>query len=190
MRAATPHKDPRCRGDTPKEHGTVVDSEIELFTKLGHREFHRVRPDPDPCTRRLIQFLADFHWVPVAAQYPVFSDKLRIATALDLLCRDENNKLILVELKCSKHSTPEPYQLAHGYMAAPLRKVPRSYKNNHLLQLLLSQQLLVKSTGIKPDAAYVVRVGADDVWVYALEEAKWCKRLASAAWRALDPTKR
>jgi hypothetical protein len=80
--------------------------------------------------------IVEKEWIPVCAQLPVGCKELRLATKIDLLCRDAQGKIIIIELKCGFDDYFEVHN--QGNMSYPLQHVPTSFRNKSILQLLLS----------------------------------------------------
>jgi hypothetical protein len=101
---------------------------------------------------------------------------MRFATAIDALCINEvEQKLVVIELKVSKHDEQKPYLRPVGqFRSAPFNQQQlnfvRSYKNYNLLQLLATYLCLKRSYKIQPDECLLIRVGADKIWTYKLPE--------------------
>lgn len=180
----------------PVAHGKLVDAQISLYARyqgdFAEYRRHVAVSRLDPCTKRLIQFLHDRRWRPVAAQLPIFSDHVHIATAIDLVCEDmaRPGRLIVIELKCSYHETPVEYERGRGKFVPPLKVVPRSYKNHHLLQLLMTRLILQRTYRVTPDECYLVRVCAGSIFVYPLRKQRWCGAMGGKIYQAFIPQAR
>jgi len=167
----------RCKSSDAMTHGKIVDEEIERITKVGLAEFVKKHckgkpTNMDRCTHMLLKFLRKKRWKPVAAQFPIFSNEFRIATAIDLLCRieDGSRRLVLVELKATLNQDDTVYTHADRRMAPPLESVHNSYANHHQLQLALMHRILEQDYGVVPDKALVLRVCATSISRYDLSD--------------------
>jgi hypothetical protein len=113
-------------------------------------------------------------WIPVAAQWPVGCDTLRLATKIDLVVSDLNGTLYIVELKCGFR---DYFELENqGNMRYPFQNVPVSAKNNSFLQLFVTEYLFThcahKFSGKPYGGAFLLRVCDGE---YSLDPLPaWC----------------
>jgi hypothetical protein len=169
-----------CGGLSPLKHGKLVDDQVRSFVSRKRRKAL------DPCTERFVRALRRKGWIPIKAQLPIFAERARVATAIDLLCVDlKTNGLILVELKVTNHKTPKAYeQRSQGSpIAATMPNVPNSYLNHDLLQLASMTTILSEEYGIHVSKAILMRVGHGTVWLYSLPQ--WCREHAQTIYGAL-----
>jgi len=170
-----------CGGLSPIQHGQLVDGQVRSFVS------RKRRAGLDPCTQRFVRALRRKGWIPIKAQLPIFSERARVATAIDLLCVDlATDKLILVELKVTNHETPVAYERrvqGKRPIAATMPKVPNSYLNHDLLQLASMTTILAEEYGIHVGKAILMRVGHGAVWLYSLPQ--WCREHAQTIYGAL-----
>lgn len=179
---------PNCTKIDNKKHGSIVDSEIQMFTLppinyVISNMFIYV-DGVDSCTIRLLLELHRRNWSIISPQHKIFDEELKIATAVDIICRDTNNNdLIIIELKTSKHTSDDYYTFSHPNYYYDMFRAPRSFpdtegkiplsmKNDDLLQTLLTYVIIKERYGIIPDKAILIRLGGDKIWIYELEE--WC----------------
>lgn len=164
-----------CRGATDAAHGTLVDGNVAAYVAGGDASALT-----DPCARTLIAHIVDtLGWLPVAAQVPVYSPTLRLATAVDLVCTDAvtRRRLYLVEIKATRTQSATPELLDACYKASASRvspalpDLPMSRYMQHQLQLWAMHRMLTADAGLRVDAAVVLRVGPGFVATYPLNPA-------------------
>lgn len=166
-------KDSRmCKaGTNAKEHGSIVDEEIGRYarTKLGDRhKFLEEHPDLDRCTVTLINYFEKEGITPLETQVIVGDIKRNCATMIDLVCRDLNGSTIVVELKATKHTSPEWYETPVGMLKAPLHNIPCSMLNVDMLQLLTTVMIVKHGNAqINVGKALLMRVSGNGLWVYS-----------------------
>lgn len=180
---------PNCTRIDNKKHGSIVDSEIQMFTLPPinyniENMFKYVEGGVDSCTVRILLELKRRNWSIISPQHKIFDEELKIATAVDIICRDnKTGELIVIELKTSKHTSDEYYRYYHrDYYYEMLRapksfpesggRIPYSMKNDDLLQVLLTYVIIKERYGIVPDIAILIRLGGDKIWCYEMDE--WC----------------
>ena len=83
------------------------------------------------------------------------SQRLGIATAIDLMCVDAAGRPCLVEQKCGFVGYNER---SNGRMLFELATFDNSPQHQHQLQLALTTWLFFKTFGVRIRSAYVVRV--------------------------------
>jgi hypothetical protein len=194
--ARTSNADSRCRFiNSPLKHGKLVDDQIsayikELCEKSSISTNTSTRPmkntarkaNWDPCTQRIIEYLHKMKWTPIAQQFPVFSSLLGFGTLIDFICTDENNQLIVVELKTSRHNTCKAYESTthNKKFGWPLENKLASPLEQHLLQPFVASELLKRYYKIYPSVSGVLRVGANKIWFYETSPS-WCDRKTATA---------
>lgn len=180
---------PNCTRIDNKKHGSIVDSEIQMFTLPPinyniENMFKYVEGGVDSCTVRILLELKRRNWSIISPQHKIFDEELKIATAVDIICRDnKTGDLIIIELKTSKHTSDEYYRYYHRdhyyeMLRAPKSfpetggRIPYSMKNDDLLQVLLTYVIIKERYCIVPDIAILIRLGGDKIWCYEMDE--WC----------------
>ena len=178
-----------CRGMNDRDHGTIVDNQITELVNSGvlrrthPKDYATLRVGDvhvDPCVVRLLLQFHKHGWIPVACQVAIFSEDLKISTAMDIVCEDKaGKKFILVELKTSTDSEPSPYEkpLMGRYLANPMQSVPASQKNRDMLQLLAMDCILDKAYKCKPDESHLIRIRSSDIDDYPLVNSPWTDKL-------------
>jgi hypothetical protein len=102
--------------------------------------------------------------VPVYSNLAVGCCDLRLATCLDLLCRDATGNLVVVLFK---YGYGNYYEVQNqGYMQAPFEAIPVSFVNRHLIELLVSIWLFNHNCPLlipeKINSGRVIRVYKND----------------------------
>ena len=170
-------KTPKCYGGKDaRAHGRRVDADIDRYlaapTSLARA---------DPCTVTLLAFLESrLGLVPVASQVPLYSRRLKVATAIDLLCVDASTRtrLHLIEVKATRMTggaTAMTAAACYRHQAAtspPLagRLAPSIYWQ-HQLQLWAMASTLRDEYGLVLAGAAVVRTSPTNIFYYPLEDA-------------------
>lgn len=175
--AAPPPPPPnRCRGGPLAcMHGLIVDADVAAYVADPASV-----ADADPCSVTLLAHLASRGLVPVACQVPIHSQRLRLATAIDVLCVDAQTRtqLHLVEVKASRTAgrAPAPADACYRYAAPDTttlldgRVVASSYWA-HQLQLWAMATTLEREYGLVLASATVLRTSPSHVFRYPLHPA-------------------
>ena len=126
----------RKQSKNGRMNGIVVDELVESWVRTGClSDTHR----SNAYLMAVIQYLADNSLTPIATQFPVCCARLRVGTCVDIVCRTHTNAVVLIELKCG---FDDYYDVANqGNMSHPFRDLPATYRNRHLVQLLLTTYL-------------------------------------------------
>lgn len=176
------------------EHGENVHSQIEKYFKMVYQEKKKESEfleldGLDPCTVKIIATLKLKKWVPVASEYPVYDEDLKLATKIDMIVYDsEASELLLIELKTGYEeeeyrelATDREYtgiQMIGGKrISVPLEEVKDCPENRHYMQALVSAIILQKRNSVKCDKVYVLRCLPKAQVVEVLEKPpKWTKK--------------
>jgi len=163
-------KQSRCRGRGEREHGTLVDEQLQRIVSGGGGE------QLDPCTVTLLAFLRARKWRPLCTQLVMRSRDWNFATAADLLCRDAAGGLVLVELKSTRRE-----HSSSCYTAAAAAGT--SAHTQHLVQLYCMWRVLTRECGVPVAHSAVVRVNRARAHCYPLVEPE---RLGAAGMSDAD----
>jgi hypothetical protein len=108
-------------------------------------------------TRHIFAALKKMGLSPILTQVPAhgMSKGLRVGTAIDVVCVNEANGVVLVEVKTGYSNT---WEKGTGPMKKPLNSMSNCPQHQHMLQLALTSALFTMTTGIKVADAFVVRV--------------------------------
>jgi hypothetical protein len=195
----------KCLETKPKNHGKRVDDQFCLFsTHLNADTLHVFKShfenkdnDPiDPCTVQLIShFQKTCGWVPMTTQHPIFSDLLKMATAVDVIAKSKDDQqTILVELKTSTSMTDTRYAdytefiaIDGDYNVSYLNKdtKPEEQRKFKLclansqyvldqIQLLLMKWILETEYGFYFDSYCIIRIHLFALKTYYIDK-KLCK---------------
>lgn len=159
-----------CRGkDEARKHGILVDRQIRQWVDISRRTRKtKAAQDKldkfDESTKNLITaFTQTWRWKPAYANGVVGIAEKKIATAFDLLCTNEKDELVLVEIKTgfdhywalTNGQTLEPKELSH---------IPSSAKTHAMIQAAMTARYYRKThEEPKLKHVYVVREHAGGV---------------------------
>lgn len=128
------HARPKKRG---RFKGNLADKQLSLWANEG------ILPPPhkdqDDRFGHIRNVIINQRWIPVSAQLPVGCKELRLATKIDLVCKDMEGRIILVELKCGFDDYFDVHN--QGFMSYPFNELPTSCRHKTVLQLLLTTYL-------------------------------------------------
>ncbi len=188
------------------KHGTEVHRQVSHYVDLRSRDSDRRGdaveaflerfPEPDPCTVRILKFLAKKSWDPIASEFQVWDKKMRTATAIDLVVVDVARcKLIAIEVKTGYENEEYSQHPSDGNMAFPLDNVPNCPMWRHQLQIMAGVGMISGNYGLKIDEFYVLRACSKKKGVILIEGAPWCadrdnQRLVKEAVIAFDRRKK
>lgn len=183
-----PHRKPKKRG---QYLGSLADRQLSTWANTGKM------PRGRRCERFEVirQALTDAELVPIYAQLPVGDQDLRVATMVDLVCRDMAGRIVLVELKCGFDDYFHvPNQ---GHMLAPLNHVEASFRNKAWLQLWLTTEFYQHTEHqfhqYKYATSYLLHVYENDKGVLThsfTELPEWVKALDLTAVKTCLETSR
>jgi hypothetical protein len=177
----TSKANPKCKfKDSPIMHGKLVDEQLSAHVRtLLNNNKSRGSSNNDPCTKRIIAYLKKMRWTPIAEQFPVFSATLGFGTVVDLICTDEQENIVVIELKTSRHNTCSAYESTANNNSRkfgwPLQDKIASPLQQHMLQPFVATEILKRYYKIRPTISGVLRVGANKLWFYEHED-NWCDR--------------
>jgi hypothetical protein len=151
--------------------GNQVDAEIARLVNEGTPP-----AAPNEYTAKTLQHLRDHGLQPFAAQFIVFDEHVRLATALDILCvdlacNDYAKNIVNVQLKTGFDRN---YDAASGVFRSPfvadspLTRMVDSHRNKHQLQALVEHLLLSRNYGIVVKETRVLVIAEDMHSSYAL----------------------
>jgi len=134
---------------------------------------------------RIFQSLLTVNLKPVSTQTIVGCSILKVATAVDLVCKDLQGRVVIVEIKTG---FMHYYRRFRGYMNVLTPSVTDCPYHQHQLQLLLTYQLY-RSTfpSHKMGNAFVIRVDAIGVDILPLCDV--VKNNASRIFSAVESSK-
>lgn len=173
-------------------HGSLVDEQLKLRVIHGrsvlvNRELDAMKGGLDPCTATLLDFLESRKQRIVAAQVPLYSAEMDVATAFDIMVDDGT----VYEVKSTTVTTPEGIKRGDKSYETPrarltktaLRGTPCSQFCLGQLQLYVTCSIIEEVTGFRPPSAAVLRVSPGVVRQYNLDP--WFKSRAERFRRAI-----
>lgn len=152
--------------------GMLIDKELQKWTdicngdnKLELRLFYATC---HPLTRSVSKFFARMGWTPWKAQVPVCSWHAGLGTCIDLLAKDSDGSLILIEVKTGYQDNFAQPIRQNGQtlmLERPLHAIQASPLNYALLQALVSWFMYhtIYSDEIKCSKLYVLHVSHNGV---------------------------
>lgn len=161
--------------------GKKVDADLQYWTENG------VLPEKaHACSRSLVRYFGRNKLKPFRAQRIVGIPNKRVATAIDLVLKDAEGKLVLVETKTSTNNAY--FDKAGGQLlSAPLNDVPSSASSHALLQACFGKVCWEHEPGLlKPRApisqVWVLRANLDgDITRYRCDGKDGWQKEAEAA---------
>jgi hypothetical protein len=171
IRYVRPKKRKRDAGVSGRDRGRRVDEEITALvngTSGDNTDLHNY-------TKKWITATRHWKWTPVAAQLKIYDEDTQIATAIDCVCKDEEGKLIFVEVKTGFEDYVDN---STHFMHTPLGNVRNTPQNQHFLQLLIMCIIMEKYYWTNEYSAFVVRIDEKGVrrealpsWAHDLKDA-------------------
>lgn len=149
-----------------KRRGTFVHQLLHDWFTLSKAQFALKHPQVHDWMLQLFDLIAEHAdgWVPMLPEFQIFDEELRIGTAVDLIARDRDNNIVLLEFKtgysgffAEKHET----RFYRGPFSRTRLGLAFSPLHDAQLQLWLAMLILKRRYGI-PYArmkAYVLNVG-------------------------------
>jgi len=125
-----------------RKRGAAVDAQLSKAVNRG-----KAKPTKGQytLTKLALAALQEHCLEPVASQRAVCSSRLRLGTAIDVLCYEPHtSRLVVVELKCGFSGSKEAAAQKNGKackMQSPLGHAPDNTLNRHLSQLAVTRQL-------------------------------------------------
>lgn len=160
----------RASSRSAREHGVRVDREL-----VAYAEGCGATNAFDATTRSIIDYVERVRgWRVARAQVPIYVRALDVATAIDLVCVDRDERVHLVEVKATRadsgmthacYEAPAPSVLARG----ALRGLERTRYAAHQLQAWAMRRALL-DMDVDVASTSVVRADAHVVAAYPLSE--------------------
>jgi hypothetical protein len=158
--------------------GKKVHKEIEHWINKPTSEFSKKHPEPETHTLKIMNSLYEWGIKPVTAEFCIYDEGPKIATAIDALCTIKpSNELAIIDWKIGL----DDYEFkGNGIIEKPpsLKKLglTDSPMMHAFLQLMVETQILERKYGISPDKAYVVQANLKGVAKYEIPEEIWSLR--------------
>lgn len=132
---ATPHERHNYYGmQAGIKLDTTITRSVELYSRTG------VVPKMSRMSGNLKKFwwmCMNRNWQPVSSQVPVGSSIYKVATAVDVVCKDNSGNIVLLEVKLGYSYNRE----GNAMMKHPYIHRRNSPLNQHYLQVLLTREL-------------------------------------------------
>lgn len=128
----TKNQTPRAKGG--RKLGVKIDKLLHLFVKTGKQP-----PAQEPSSSYFIcvqKALKDHFLVPIDSQVAVGCVYMRIATKIDILCKNSKNQFCIIELKCGYDSYWNTF--TKEKFVEPFQNVQMTCENQSYLQLLFT----------------------------------------------------
>lgn len=145
-----------------------------------HNQIHRYFSDPtfkatnmDKRTAAIIKTIKKINLKVVASEYVVIDRENMVGTAVDLVCVNGRNEIVLVEVKTGY--TEQYSDEIDKMMKTPLESMDQSPWSQHQIQMMVTQHLFKSFSGISPKASLLFLVNplpinnSCSVSVYPLE---------------------
>lgn len=167
--------------------GMLIDKELQKWTDLyngdSKMELRLFYATCHPLTRSVSKFFDRMGWTPWKAQVPVCNWHAGLGTCIDLLAKDSDGSLILIEVKTGYHDNfIEPIR-QHGQtlmFERPLHAIQASPLNYALLQALVSWHMYHTnySDEIKCSKLYVLHVSHNGVAASSIQHGLMATMMA------------
>jgi len=147
--------------------GSVVHEEIEDYINMKAVDFRKKHPEINAYTAKVLIKLREQHLRPVSAELPIFDEKLRTATAIDMVCLNtKNGHPVLVELKTGYEGY---FRLEYGKpLKRPLENFDCMPLNQARLQILFSRLIIKYRYQIGNICSIVMHVHRTGVDIYSV----------------------
>jgi len=128
-----------------RQRGAAVDAQLSRAVNAGCT---KPKSGQYTLTKLALAALAEHGLEPVASQRAVCNERLRVGTAVDVLCYEKATaRLVVVELKCNGGQAKEAPAEKHGRpcrMRTPIGRAPDHTLNRHFAQLACTHALFVR----------------------------------------------
>jgi hypothetical protein len=140
----------------PKKRGIKVHKDLQRWIDAKTNE-KRKKVRLHPMAQRVIEKLAQMKLEPIQTEYVVWTDKYRIATAIDIVCQWPGVEGV-VPIEVKTFANKNEFYKTHGKLRSILQEVNQSHCSMAQVQLALSC-LFLKAVNpkIKIPAAFVIR---------------------------------
>lgn len=173
-----------------KVHGSLLHSHVERMVKRYQAAGSSASPFYtaseangfrwDPCALRVMDYLAEHQYWPVATEVVVHDPILNVATAIDLVVVDtlHNKDVVFIELKSS--TSDKPFEAVGGgqplqpMRAAPFSEVPDDKLHRAIVQSIHTAMLAMRTgNGFRADRCVVLFVSPDVAQVQEYPMPDW-----------------
>lgn len=145
----------------PISRGKIVHDQINLlsdkkFEKLYKSKYTYI----DPMTEFFYDWMKIRKLRPVICELPICDPSIKLGTAADMIARDLNGNLYLIEVKTGNLKTFNSY---NGLMESGLSDLNNSPYNQGRLQLVITCQILKRIYSINIKRCFLVHLSDDGV---------------------------
>lgn len=140
--------------------GTIVHKQLAMLAEnCSLEEFQSQFIAVHPYTIKGFKFLKEMGLTPIAAEVPIGDPNMMVGTAIDMICLDPNERVVLIEWKTGMD---ESFTKGDKNMDGPalLNNCPM---NQACLQLLFGKMMLERNYGLRSSIDLVVHIRKDGV---------------------------
>lgn len=140
--------------------GKKVHEQMQDTAKYGWSEYLKRNKETEPETMWLWAWMMKMGLSILASEVPVGFKDIGVATAIDMVCENDNKELVLVEWKTGMENS---FHVSTGKMKGILGSYfDNSQMNQAQLQLHVSRLMFEETYGVKAKHSYVVCVNQYD----------------------------
>lgn len=152
--------------------GRIVHEQLQDYgNKTSIRNFQKMNPKLHEYTRNAIAWMMKYELEPLFAEFPVADETLSMGTAVDMICADQDDNLVLIEWKNGMNNY---IHRASDNMQGPFETdFSNCPLNQAFLQLCFTKLFFQASTGITVKQCFVANMNEDGVVHYELPDLLW-----------------
>lgn len=152
--------------------GRIVHEQLQDYgNKTSTRKFQKMNPKLHEYSRNAIAWLLKYDLEPLFSEFPVADQTLSMGTAVDMVCSDQEDNLVLIEWKNGMNNY---IHRGSDKMQGPFEQpVVNSPLNQAFLQLCFTKLFFLASTGIEAKHCFVVNMNEEGVTHYELPDSFW-----------------
>jgi len=147
--------------------GRIVHDQIRFLIQYGKEEYSKKYANFDPFTSSAIGWIFRVGLVPLFAELPVCDPDTRIGTAVDLICTNSKNEIVLVEWKTGVYKY---FNASNGYCSNIGIQLSNSPYNQARLQTLFTYHILKYRYCIDIKKCYIVHISEEETNEFILDE--------------------
>jgi hypothetical protein len=147
-----------------KEHGTLVHSQIELYTDLfvvgtSVESFRKIYPNPDPCFCRFVNLTEKLKWYPIKGELKIYDEDIGCATAIDLVLIDSvNDQILVVDIKTGYEGLAMEEHASDPYLPYPLQEYKAYPFYVQYIQMAMIAMILKRKYRFVPDRFVIIHI--------------------------------
>ncbi len=180
-------KEKKNFGTNGRDFGSMVDNEFSLLAEReiatgARKKLIETKIESGSTllySRLLLNYIARCGWNTYKTQFVIHDPSSGIATRIDAIYSDNDNHLIVAEHKTGFDGYLD---YANSYMMEPLRDVPNSPRNQHVLQCGWAYLVLEKVWNVKVHQSVVIYITETECkteplpqWFYDKKEEIWAR---------------